>query len=164
MSRVKRGPSPRRRHKRVLEQTEGFFGGRKNRYRQAFHVLWKSWQYAFIGRKLRKRDFRSLWIARINAACRNNGTSYSRLIAGLKKAGLELDRKVLADMAVNDAAAFTKLAQMAVAKTAKLAEPYALQALTTAHRTGEQIRDLAKSGRAKCKAGFQIWKPDPLNS
>ena len=116
MSRVKRGPSPRRRHKRVLEQTEGFFGGRKNRYRQAFHVLWKSWQYAFIGRKLRKRDFRSLWIARINAACRNNGTSYSRLMAGLKKAGLELDRKVLADMAVNDAAAFTKLTQMAVAK------------------------------------------------
>ena len=117
MSRVKRGPSPRRRHKRVLEQTEGFFGGRKNRYRQAFHVLWKSWQYAFIGRKLRKRDFRSLWIARINAACRNNGTSYSRLIAGLKKAGLELDRKVLADMAVNDATAFAKLTQMAVAKT-----------------------------------------------
>ena len=118
MSRVKRGPSPRRRHKRVLQQTEGFFGGRKNRYRQAFHVLWKSWQYAYIGRKLRKRDFRSLWIARINAACRTNGTSYSRLIAGLKKAGLELDRKVLADMAVSDAAGFAKLAQMAVAKGA----------------------------------------------
>ncbi len=116
MSRVKRGPSPRRRHKRVLKQTEGFFGGRKNRYRQAFHVLWKSWQYAYIGRKLRKRDFRSLWIARINAACRINGTSYSRLIAGLNKAGLELDRKVLSDMAINDAAAFAKLTQMAVAK------------------------------------------------
>jgi large subunit ribosomal protein L20 len=118
MSRVKRGPSPRRRHKRVLKQTEGFFGGRKNRYRQAFHVLWKSWQYAYIGRKLRKRDFRSLWIARINAACRVNGTSYSRLISGLKKAGLELDRKVLSDMAINDAAAFAKLAQMADAKQA----------------------------------------------
>ena len=116
MSRVKRGPSPRRRHKRVLQQTEGFFGGRKNRYRQAFHVLWKSWQYAYIGRKLRKRDFRSLWIARINAACRVNGTSYSRLISGLKKAGLELDRKVLSDMAINDAPAFAKLAQMADAK------------------------------------------------
>ena len=116
MSRVKRGPSPRRRHKRVLQQTEGFFGGRKNRYRQAFHVLWKSWQYAYIGRKLRKRDFRQLWIARINAACRTNGTSYSRLIAGLKKAGLELDRKVLSDMAINDAPAFAKLAQMADAK------------------------------------------------
>lgn len=116
MSRVKRGPSPRRRHKRVLQQTEGFFGGRKNRYRQAFHVLWKSWQYAYIGRKLRKRDFRQLWIARINAACRGNGTTYSRLIAGLKKSGLELDRKVMADMAVNDAPAFAKLAQMAVPK------------------------------------------------
>ena len=116
MSRVKRGPSPRRRHKRVLQQTEGFFGGRKNRYRQAFHVLWKSWQYAYIGRKLRKRDFRSLWIARINAACRVNGTSYSRLISGLKRAWLELDRKVLSDMAINDAAAFAKLAQMADAK------------------------------------------------
>ena len=113
MSRAKRGVTTHRRHKRVLQQTEGFFGGRRNRYRQAFHVLWKSWQYAYIGRKLRKRDFRQLWIARINAACRTNGTNYSRLIAGLKKAGLELDRKVLADMAVNDAAAFTKLAQLA---------------------------------------------------
>ena len=113
MSRVKRGASTHRRHKRVLQQTEGFFGGRRNRYRQAFHVLWKSWQYAYIGRKLRKRDFRQLWIARINAACRINGTSYSRLIAGLKKAGLELDRKVLADMAITDAAAFTKLTQLA---------------------------------------------------
>jgi large subunit ribosomal protein L20 len=116
MSRVKRGVTTHRRHKRVLQQTEGFFGGRRNRYRQAFHVLWKSWQYAYIGRKLRKRDFRQLWIARINAACRTNGTSYSRLISGLKKAGLELDRKVLADMAVNDAAAFTKLAQLAASK------------------------------------------------
>ena len=116
MSRVKRGTSPRRRHKRVLQQTEGFFGGRKNRYRQAFHVLWKSWQYAYIGRKLRKRDFRQLWIARINAPCRANGTSYSRLIAGLKKSGLELDRKVLADLAVNDATGFAKLAQMATPK------------------------------------------------
>lgn len=116
MSRVKRGTTTHRRHKRVLQQTEGFFGGRRNRYRQAFHVLWKSWQYAYIGRKLRKRDFRQLWIARINAACRTNGTSYSRLIAGLKKAGLELDRKVLSDMAINDAPAFAKLAQMAVAK------------------------------------------------
>ena len=116
MSRVKRGVTTHRRHKRVLQQTEGFFGGRRNRYRQAFHVLWKSWQYAYIGRKLRKRDFRQLWIARINAACRTNGTSYSRLISGLKKAGLELDRKVLADMAVNDAAAFTKLTELAASK------------------------------------------------
>jgi large subunit ribosomal protein L20 len=113
MSRVKRGPSPRRRHKRVLDQTEGFFGGRGNRYRQAMRVLWKSWQYAYAGRKLRKRDFRSLWITRINAACRQNGTTYSRLIAALGQAGIELDRKVLAEMALNDAPAFTKLVGLA---------------------------------------------------
>ena len=116
MSRVKRGPSPRRRHKRVLEQCEGFWGGRKNHYRQSMRALWKSWQYAYAGRKLRKRDFRVLWIARINAAARANGTSYSRLIAGLKKSGLELDRKILADIAVNDTSAFTQLAALAVAK------------------------------------------------
>jgi len=113
MSRVKRGPSPRRRHKRVLAQTKGFWGGRKNRYRQAVRVLFKSWQYAYVGRKLRKRDFRRLWITRINAACRENGTSYSRLIGALKVAGVELDRKVLADMAVNDAATFKKLTELA---------------------------------------------------
>src|SRR5262245_59275735 len=113
MSRVKRGPNPRRRHKRVLEQVEGFWGGRKNHYRQAMHARWKSWQYAYAGRKLRKRDFRQLWIARINAACRTNGTSYSRFMAALKKAGLELDRKVLADMAVHDAAGFKKLTDLA---------------------------------------------------
>ena len=113
MSRVKRGPSPRRRHKRVLAQTKGFWGGRKNRYRQAIRVLWKSWQYAYVGRKLRKRDFRRLWITRINAACRENGTSYSKLMGALKIAGVELDRKVLADMAVNDAATFKKLTALA---------------------------------------------------
>lgn len=113
MSRVKRGPSPRRRHKRVLKQVEGFFGGRKNRYKQAFHVLYRSWQYAFTGRKLRKRDFRSLWIQRINAACREHGISYSRFIAALHAHAIELDRKVLADLAVQDPAAFGKLVEQA---------------------------------------------------
>jgi large subunit ribosomal protein L20 len=113
MSRVKRGPLPRRRHKRVLKQTKGFWGGRKNRYRQALRVLYKSWQYAYVGRKLRKRDFRSLWITRINAACRENGTTYSRLMGRLKEAGIDLDRKVLADMALNDAATFKQLAELA---------------------------------------------------
>ena len=113
MSRVKRGPVPRRRHKRVLKQTKGFWGGRKNRFRQALRVLYKSWQYAYIGRKLRKRDFRSLWIQRINAACRENGTTYSRLMGQLKESGIELDRKVLADMAVTDQAAFKKLTDLA---------------------------------------------------
>lgn len=113
MSRVKRGAYPRRRHKRVMAQTKGFWGGRKNRYRQAIRVLWKSWQYAYIGRKLKKRDFRRLWIVRINAACRTNGTTYSRLMGALKKSGIELDRKVLADMAVNDPAAFKQLTELA---------------------------------------------------
>ncbi len=112
MSRVKRGPIPRRRHKRVLKQTKGFYGSRKNRFQQALHCLYKSWQYAYVGRKLRKRDFRSLWIQRINAACRQNGTSYSKFMGALKNTGIELDRKVLADMAVHDAAAFTKLTEL----------------------------------------------------
>ena len=113
MSRVKRGPQPRRRHKRVLAQVEGFWGGRKNHYRQAMRVLWKSWQYAYAGRKLRKRDFRRLWITRINAAAHQNDMSYSVFMNGLKKAGIEVDRKILADLAVQDPAAFTALVDKA---------------------------------------------------
>ncbi len=113
MSRATRGKTTHARHKRVLAQTEGFWGGRKNRYRQAMRVLWKSWQYAYVGRKLRKRDFRRLWIVRINAACRQNGTTYSRLMGALKKSGIELDRKVLADLAVNDQSGFKQLAELA---------------------------------------------------
>ena len=118
MPRVKRGPSPRRRHKRVLAQTSGFWGGRKNRYRQAIRTLYKSWQYGYVGRKLRKRDFRRLWITRINAACRLNGTTYSRLMGGLSAAEIDLDRKVLADMAVNDPTSFTKLTELVAAANA----------------------------------------------
>jgi large subunit ribosomal protein L20 len=112
MSRVKRGPTPRRRHNRVFKQTEGFVGSRKNRYREAVKVLFKSWEYAYVGRKLRKRDFRSLWIQRINAACRQHGTTYSRFIAALHAAGVELDRKVLADMVVSDPTSFGKLLEV----------------------------------------------------
>jgi large subunit ribosomal protein L20 len=112
MPRVKRGPYPRRRHQRVLAQTEGFWGGRKNRIRQAMHVLWKSWQYMYVGRKRRKRDFRRLWITRINAACRDCGTSYSKLMGALKQAGIELDRKVLAELAVHDETAFRRLTEL----------------------------------------------------
>jgi large subunit ribosomal protein L20 len=97
----------------VLAQTKGFWGGRKNRYRQAARCLQKSWQYAYIGRKLRKRDFRRLWITRINAACRDHGTSYSKLMGALRTADVELDRKVLADMAVHDTATFRQLAELA---------------------------------------------------
>ena len=114
MSRVKRGVVPRRRKRRVFKQTEGFFGGRKNRFREAVKALRKSWQYAYIGRKLRKRDMRALWIQRINAACREHGLSYSRFMFKLKSAAVELDRKVLADLAVNEPAAFKKLADLAL--------------------------------------------------
>ncbi len=114
MSRVKRSNIPRRRKKRVFKQTEGYFGGRKNRFREAVRVLRKAWQYAYIGRKQKKRQYRALWIQRINAACRENGTTYSRFIAALKAQQIELDRKVLADLAVNQPAAFKELAQLAV--------------------------------------------------
>ncbi len=112
MSRVKRGPIPRRRHKRVFKQTKGFVGGRKSRFRQAINCLYKSWQYAYVGRKLRKRDFRRLWITRINAACRENGTTYSRFMGSIKRSEIELDRKILAAMAVNDPSAFKKLTEL----------------------------------------------------
>jgi large subunit ribosomal protein L20 len=116
MPRAKRGFKARRRRNRVLKQTEGFFGGRKNRFRQAVEVLRHAWEYAYIGRRLRKRDFRRLWIARINAAARLNGTTYSRLISGLKKAGVELDRKILSDLAVRDPSAFTAVTSVASGK------------------------------------------------
>ncbi len=115
MARVKRGFKARRRRNRVLKQCEGFWGGRKNRHRQAVEVLRKSWVYAYVGRKLKKRDFRRLWITRINAAARINGTSYGKLIFGLKKAGIALDRKVLSDIAIHDPAAFKAVVQTAKA-------------------------------------------------
>jgi len=90
----------------VLNQTEGYFLGRKNRFRQAVEVLRHAWEYGYISRKLKKRDFRRLWIVRINAAARTAGTTYSRLVGGLKKANIAIDRKILSDMAVRDPAGF----------------------------------------------------------
>jgi large subunit ribosomal protein L20 len=116
MPRVKRGFKARRRRNRVLQQTEGFFGGRKNRFRQAVEVLRHAWEYGYISRKLKKRDFRRLWITRINAAARINGTSYSRLVNGLKKVAISLDRKILSEIAIHDAAAFSAVAKLASAK------------------------------------------------
>jgi len=113
MARVKRGFKARRRRNRVLAQTEGFWGGRKNRFKQALEVLHKAWQYAYIGRRLRKRDFRALWIVRVNAGARQSGTTYGRLIHGLKQAGVQLDRKVLAELAVSDLPTFARLAEVA---------------------------------------------------
>jgi large subunit ribosomal protein L20 len=118
MPRVKKGFKARRRRNRILNQAEGFFGGRKNRHRQAVECVRHAWEYGYISRKLKKRDFRRLWITRINAAARTVGTSYSRLISGLKKASVTLDRKVLSEMAIHDPSAFAAVARVAgVAKS-----------------------------------------------
>lgn len=113
MARAKRGFKARRRRNRVLNQTEGYFLGRKNRFRQAVEVLRHAWEYGYVSRALKKRDFRRLWIARINAAARLNGTTYSKLINLLKKANIALDRKVLSDIAVRDPAGFTAVIKAA---------------------------------------------------
>lgn len=115
MPRVKRGVTARARHKKVLDQAKGYYGRRKNVYRVAVQAVTKAGQYAYIGRKQRKRQFRALWIVRINAGARECGLSYSRLINGLKKASIEIDRKVLADLAVFDKAAFAAIAEQAKA-------------------------------------------------
>jgi len=113
MARVKRGVMARRRHKKVLAQAKGYYNARRKVFRVAKQAVTKALQYAYIGRKQKKRHFRTLWIARINAAARTNGMSYSRFINGLLKAGITLDRKVLADIAVHDAAGFTALTEKA---------------------------------------------------
>ena len=115
MPRVKRGVTARARHKKVLALAKGFRGRRKNVFRIAKEAVMRAGQYAYRDRRNRKRVFRNLWIARINAASRNLGVTYSRLMAGLKKASIDIDRKVLADMAVNDPAAFGSIVEKAKA-------------------------------------------------
>ncbi len=113
MPRVKRGFVARRRRKKMLKLARGFRGSRKTLFTHAKETVERGWKYAYRDRKVRKRTFRRLWIARINAAARINGVSYSRLINGLKKAGIELDRKVLADLAIFDPQGFTSVAELA---------------------------------------------------
>ena len=115
MPRVKRGVQAHARHKKVLKKAKGYYGARSKVYRVAKQAVIKAGQYAYRDRRQRKRQFRQLWITRINAAARENGLSYSRLINGLKKAGIEIDRKVLADIAVFDKAAFAAIAEKAKA-------------------------------------------------
>ena len=115
MARVKTGVVRRRRHRKVLKLARGFFSARHKHFRKAKEQLERSLVYAYRDRRRKKRDFRRLWIVRINAACRLNDISYSRFIAGLKKANIELDRKILADLAMNDAKAFSELASKAKA-------------------------------------------------
>ena len=113
MARVKRGVTSHARHKKVLEQAKGFYGRRSTTIRTAKAAVDKAGQYAYRDRRANKREFRALWIARINAAARLYGLTYSRIINGLNKAGVEIDRKVLADIAVHDTAAFGAIAQQA---------------------------------------------------
>lgn len=113
--RIKRSVNALKKRRKIMRLSKGYFGNKSRSYRIAREAVMKSLNYAFIGRKLRKRDMRSLWIARINAAARVNGLSYSKFMHGLKVAGINLNRKVLADLAVNDAAAFAALAEKAKA-------------------------------------------------
>jgi large subunit ribosomal protein L20 len=118
MARVKRGVTARARHKKILSRAKGYYNARRKVYRVAKQAVIKALQYSYIGRKQKKRQFRALWIVRINAGARQFGLSYSRLMNGLKKAGIEVDRKVLADIAVHDIKAFGTLAEKAKASLA----------------------------------------------
>lgn len=113
MARVKTAKITRRRHKKVLKQAKGYFGAKHYRFRNANQAVLKSLSYSYVGRKDRKSDFRKLWIARINAAARMNGTTYSKLIAGLKKANVTINRKMLAEIAVSDEKVFTEIVSIA---------------------------------------------------
>lgn len=121
MSRVNHSVPSHARHKKVIKKAKGYYGRRKNCYRTAVQAVEKAGQYAYIGRKLKKRNFRALWIQRINAAARMHGMSYSRFMNGIKLAGIELDRKILADIAARDEAAFAAIAKQVEAALKKAA-------------------------------------------
>lgn len=113
MARIKRAVNAQKKKRKVMKLAKGYFGAKSKQYRAASEQVRRSLRYAYIGRKQKKRDFRSLWIARINAAARMNGLSYSKLMNGLKIAGIDINRKMLSELAINDAAAFTALAEKA---------------------------------------------------
>lgn len=113
MARIKRAVSSHKKRRRVFKLAKGYFGAKSKQYKTAKAAVMKSMRYAYIGRKLKKREYRRLWIIRINAEARNNEISYSQMMYGLKKAGVAVNRKVLSDMAVNDKPAFAKLAELA---------------------------------------------------
>lgn len=113
MARVKRAVNAKKNHKKVLKQAKGYFGSKSKLFKVANQAVMKSLNYAYVGRKQRKRDFRKMWIQRINAAARLNGLSYSRFISGLKKANVEINRKMLSEIAIHDEKAFAQLADLA---------------------------------------------------
>ncbi|WP_053956167.1 50S ribosomal protein L20 [Inediibacterium massiliense] len=116
MARVKKAVNAKKKHKKILKLAKGYYGAKSKLFRVANQAVMKSLRYAYVGRKLRKRDFRKLWIARINAAARMNGISYSKLINGLKLSGIEINRKMLSEMAIHDAEGFAQLAEVAKQK------------------------------------------------
>ena len=118
MARIKRGVAAHAKHKKVLKSAKGYYGSKSTLFRTANQAVIKSMTYSYIGRKRRKRDFRQLWIARINAAARQNGLSYSKFMYGLKKANISINRKMLSEMAISDAEGFAKLVVAAKAKLA----------------------------------------------
>ena len=115
MARIKGALATRKRRNKTLKLAKGYWGGKSRLFKTAKEAVWKSGQYAYIGRRLKKRDFRKLWIARVNAACKMNGTNYSTFINGLKKANIGLNRKMLSEIAINDPAGFTALVEKAKA-------------------------------------------------
>ena len=125
MPRVKRGMMTHKRHKKVLETTKGYWGGKRNLFKTANEQFMKSGNYAYRDRRNKKREFRALWITRISAACRAEGMQYCRFIEGLTKAGITLDRKVMAEMAVSDHTSFTQLVAQAASVLKQLGEPAA---------------------------------------
>ena len=118
MARIKRAVNAAKKRRKVFKLSKGYYGAKSKQYRSASQQVMKSMAYAYVGRKLKKRESRQLWIARINAAARINGLSYSKLMYGLKLANVDLNRKVLSDMAINDAEGFAKLAELAKSKIA----------------------------------------------
>ena len=161
MARVKNGATTKARHKKVLKQAKGYFGSKHRLYKTAKEQLMHSGQYAFRDRKQKKRDFRKLWIARINAACRNNDISYSRFIEGLNKAGVEINRKMLSELAINDPKAFTELVKIAkdgkagkVTKqeVVKEEKKVAAKKETVKETVKEEAKDLSKLTVAELKA------------
>ena len=150
MARVKRGVIARKRHKKILKLAKGYYGARSRVFRVAKQAVIKAGQYAYRDRRQKKRQFRALWIARINAGARTNDLSYSRLIAGLKKASIEIDRKVLADLAVNEKAAFAAIVEKAKASLAYVPDSYW-------HGSSGPVLNVINRGRDWVLPLFRIW-------
>ena len=144
MARVKRSVHSRKRRRVVLERAKGYYGNKSRSWRSANEQLMHSGNYAFRDRRARKGQFRKLWIQRINAACRQNGTTYSRFIAGLKASGMEVDRKILAELAVDDPAAFSALVRKAAGNGADTAKPQADEAQTAGAETAEPDAEVSE--------------------